>query len=275
MGRQSARKRGRIEALAWGSPKGRPGSLGSWGRLALCLLLALLPIEAGSITLKSLVKRDRDFESLNGQYEFSDFSVEIVGDSRLKDFKVIPLEDGFRLESKTPSLLAPGSLLLNFEVEAEEEDHRRRHSWRDDDDDDDDDERLVRALYLTAFGIPTHSEFDFSASAFDEEDKDELLGFVEIGQSATTSNLFAYTDLNPLREEILIRSELLSEGGIDGNSAAVEYHFGPDPDPIPEPGTMLLVALGTAGLAVSRRRHRYEPIRPAASARRNADHWLR
>ena len=241
---------------------------------ALLLLIPCLGAEtafATPISLAALEATDGEFESTNGALEFEDFEAHLIGssDSDLARFLIVPLIDGFRLEVASGAFLLPGAeLVLSFEVESEGEDE-----GEDDDGNDghdrhsrDSDSESIRSMSLEILeasllgrsAVIGALSAEMAAFADDEDDDPpigELFAFTN-----PPGSLYAATDLASPEREIGVLVDLLSADMVDLLSrqrlvgeevVGVEFRF--STQPIPEPSSFLLVAVGLLGLSARKR----------------------
>lgn len=227
--------------------------------LATALLLPIPYLGAGSasatpLSLAALVADDGEFESTNGALEFEDFSAYLIGspDSDLARFLIVPLIDGFRLEVASGAFLPPGAeLVLSYEVESEGEDeehHRHgRHSSRDSAAD------AIRSMSLEILGTSVIEPFSARMTAFADDGEDDS----PIGDLYASADplgpLYAATDLTSPEREIHILARLVAGEGSGKYPASAtfrgtEMRF--SAQPIPEPSSLLFVAVGLLGLAM-------------------------
>ena len=240
--------------------------------LTTALLLLIPCLGAGTafatpISLAALEATDGEFESTNGALEFEDFEAHLIGspDSDLARFLIVPLIDGFRLEVASGAFLPLGAeLVLSFEVESEGEDDdgndgHDRHSR-------DSDSESIRSMSLEILeasllgrsAVIGALSAEMAAFADDEDDDPpigELFAFTN-----PPGSLYAATDLASPEREIGVLVDLLSADMVDLLSrqrlvgeevVGVEFRF--STQPIPEPSSFLLVAVGLLGLSARKR----------------------
>ena len=252
---------------------------------AASFLLPAFAFSAGSsaLSLADLIRDDGRVESTNGALKFDDFSASLHGlpRSQLSRFHVVPLLDGFRVETDSDFFLPSGAqLTLRYEAESEGDEADAfehfggghhfgcgHHFGGGHDKSDDDDHRFASPLRSMSLGLVGTSVLSGQMTAWGDDDsrhhdEDQVLGTVR----AFIRGPFDATDLDRASRELDIVAIFLGFGDGGAPVGPLQRGSGPPPrpgaemrfstQPIPEPSTVVLMGLGLLGLTFSARSRR-------------------
>ena len=249
---------------------------------AASFLLPAFAFSAGgsALSLADLIRNDGRVESTNGALKFDDFSASVRGlpRSQLSRFHVVPLLDGFRVETDSDFFLPEGAqLTLRYEAESEGDDADAfehfgggHHFGGRHDKSDDDDHHFASPLRSMSLGLVGTSVLSGQMTAWGDDDsrhhdEDQVLGTIR-ASTRPPPGPFGATDLDRASRELDIVAIFLGFGDGGAPGGPLQRGSGPPPrpgaemrfstQPIPEPSTVVLMGLGLLGLTFSARSRR-------------------